>query len=1224
MFMKSTVVYIILFLSFFLSKPTMAQYTQGKESLIAPSPTVAALAKFGQIPVGYNTGIPNISIPLYTLKCGNLTLPISLDYHAGGIRVNDVASWVGLGWSLNSGGAINIAVQGGKDSYPRINMIPMDELESTAPYTQADLQDFMAGPDTEPDIYNYQLGPYAGQFMVDLRDNNSTAYNVNGSKEITFDIINLGPSLALYAKDQFGTRYTFESVQEQTSNTTEYYRYSFSTNSFTTYPDLHFYGSTITTAVPLSKLVNANKTDSIVFSYNRMYEDYYSQMNGSICWGMSSSRTGWTEYINPFPNHSRMHPYPDNYSRVKKQSMTRKVSTILASNGIRIVLTATTNRNDLNNLSTSNEWEKAKSLDKIEIYDANNNLIKKWEFIYDYFVSYITNPNDNATNYRLKLTGLREYGATSANPQIYAFNYYGDAPGEPQLPFRNSYSGQDYWGYCNKLVAANDAVNFKKAFPNISNFSFTQWYRNNNQSTSDYISISYTEGESKEPNADFLSAGSLKQITYPTGGSAAFEYESNVSSFMYADPNWTNRMGGGQRIKKITSNPLTGTPVVQQYQYTDENGNSTGEITNVPRPARQKVWQITGQQHLAAPYYSYLASFDQSYVELKSDCSTPLYTSIGSVLTYNSVTETGLEGKTVYNYFKREDNDTYVVFHEEFSNMLGMDVAPNGYEGFIPYMDNLEGIWNQFINRVDERQTEDRGYWGTYYKHGVLKRKEVYNNNNQLVFDESYAYKDLGQKKLTGLRVYQNPDISSLRSTTATTHGTLSPTNFYNTYTTLVGLCQLAGKSITQYDVNGANPITTQEEYTYNDDNLLVQTKSTNSLNEIITITNRYPSDINTGIYSVMKQRNMLNYPIEIIKKKNNLVTGSALNTYQQVNGVSNFAMFLPAKNYQSKLTSPAASFTPFNGTVQDPSYQSLPDREYSSYNVYGNTREIKRRDGITTSYLWGYNNMYPVAEITGSDYATASSYITQSVLDAATGNGDDAALQTHLNNLRNIPNALVTTYTYKPLVGMTSQTDVNGRTTYYQYDGFGRLALIRDKDNNILKKFCYNYKGQQEQCSEFGSAAIDNYYYSQNCGSQTPVAYYVSVPQGMFTSTSSQAEADAQAQQYAQNQANQYGSCQAADISLTYNNYNGTTFYIELYNTGTGQSYWFTAYQYNSGLLGNVPEGTYDIYITPDQNWWTYFSHYVGCGSYNAGYNTVSFYGVSLNASCNNFEMYY
>ena len=64
-----------------------------------------------------------------------------------------------------------------------------------------------------------------------------------------------------------------------------------------------------------------------------------------------------------------------------------------------------------------------------------------------------------------------------------------------------------------------------------------------------------------------------------------------------------------------------------------------------------------------------------------------------------------------------------------------------------------------------------------------------------------------------------------------------------------------------------------------------------------------------------------------------------------------------------------------------------------------------------------------------------------------------DDELRTHLNALRSLPNTLVNTYTYKPLVGMTSETDPNGKTTFYEYDNFGRLKLVRDHNNNILKK---------------------------------------------------------------------------------------------------------------------------------------------------------------------------
>ena len=43
-------------------------------------PEAAGMQLYGNIPVSEYTGTPDISIPLYTLKCGRIELPITLSF----------------------------------------------------------------------------------------------------------------------------------------------------------------------------------------------------------------------------------------------------------------------------------------------------------------------------------------------------------------------------------------------------------------------------------------------------------------------------------------------------------------------------------------------------------------------------------------------------------------------------------------------------------------------------------------------------------------------------------------------------------------------------------------------------------------------------------------------------------------------------------------------------------------------------------------------------------------------------------------------------------------------------------------------------------------------------------------------------------------------------------------------------------------------------------------
>ncbi|MCD8081499.1 MAG: hypothetical protein LUF04_14215, partial [Bacteroides sp.] len=52
------------------------------------TPAIAQFTRYDEMPVSEYTGIPDISIPLYTIEEDGFRLPLQLTYHAAGIKVN--------------------------------------------------------------------------------------------------------------------------------------------------------------------------------------------------------------------------------------------------------------------------------------------------------------------------------------------------------------------------------------------------------------------------------------------------------------------------------------------------------------------------------------------------------------------------------------------------------------------------------------------------------------------------------------------------------------------------------------------------------------------------------------------------------------------------------------------------------------------------------------------------------------------------------------------------------------------------------------------------------------------------------------------------------------------------------------------------------------------------------------------------------------------------------
>ena len=106
---------------------------------------------------------------------------------------------------------------------------------------------------------------------------------------------------------------------------------------------------------------------------------------------------------------------------------------------------------------------------------------------------------------------------------------------------------------------------------------------------------------------------------------------------------------------------------------------------------------------------------------------------------------------------------------------------------------------------------------------------------------------------------------------------------------------------------------------------------------------------------------------------------------------------------------------------------------------------------------MWGYNNQYLIAVLKNASYSQIATVLSIDPQKIASEPSPDMSV---IDGLRaKLPNSLIATYTYSPLIGMTSSTDPRGITTFYEYDGFGRLKSAKDKDGKIIQNFSYHYK---------------------------------------------------------------------------------------------------------------------------------------------------------------------
>ncbi|MFZ6009483.1 MAG: hypothetical protein ACOYXT_03975, partial [Bacteroidota bacterium] len=469
-----------------------AQYDDLK-TMIPATPTTAALGKYGEIGVAIHTGVPNISVPLHQLMGKDLNLPIDLSYHASGIRVDEVSSWVGLGWSLHAGGVITRQIRSMPDEGDGghfFNPYKNSNLDANA--IDLSLKGLI---DLEPDIFYFNFASESGNFIFNKEDS-------------TFVTIPLSKKKISYIASQASWQFT-------TENGTNYYFNDREVNSPRAIRGPEILEHTAVTGWYLSKIVNANKTDSITFEYETYgysYQDF-----------ISSGR-----YL--FPNYSEacasLNTEPANLY-VQNIFEAKRLKNIVAKSGRVAFNVYSTTRCDV-----SGDF----ALESIDVYNNKNELLFTYRLSHDYFgpgASPCT-PGIPADAFRLKLLSVDK--VSGGIEELYrSFSYMTNT-----VPSRTSFA-RDYWGYYNN---ANSNVNLIP--PVVVQTSLGP--------------VLFAAAE-RNPStvADISQIAMLTRIGYPTGGHTSFEYENHRVDGAFAPAYVT---------KSVNLSSLDGTGPIYQKQFT--------------------------------------------------------------------------------------------------------------------------------------------------------------------------------------------------------------------------------------------------------------------------------------------------------------------------------------------------------------------------------------------------------------------------------------------------------------------------------------------------------------------------------------------------------------------------------------------------------------------------------------------------------------------------------
>ena len=494
-----------------------------------PSPEESKLAAYISYPVSLCNGLVRTSIPLYEIVDGDIRIPITLSYHASGLKPNMRSShWLGDGWSLTTGPSLSRTINGVADEINyNASMAMSDSLtyqQLNAIYTQS--------VDVAPDEFHYSL-PGGGGRMYLRRGTDGSVTPVTVPRDnITVETSGGRSMPVIRITDGGGMTYTFGGDERR-------------------YHDrvMHSYGISaleVSTSWKIRGIRSASTGRRVTFDYHpnvtevfcSRYADalvivdgFTGQQQRTIPAALSSKGGSDSEYylyssaargLVEAPRESLDLPSGYTFPMPSRAEVTQYNPYVrrIDFGGGHVLFNMSADRNE--------------GLRSMEVYDINGVPVRRVVFSQTY----------TEATFSLRLDSVSIESPDGEESETYSFAYNGASPPRDTRSI-------DRWGYYNgrdnaTLVPTVTTVVTVNNYPSIG-----------------YEATVTVPGGNREPDETAMKAGVLTSVTHPTGGRTEFDYEAH----RYIDDNGATRLAGGLRIRRIRDVESDGNALCRDFRY---------------------------------------------------------------------------------------------------------------------------------------------------------------------------------------------------------------------------------------------------------------------------------------------------------------------------------------------------------------------------------------------------------------------------------------------------------------------------------------------------------------------------------------------------------------------------------------------------------------------------------------------------------------------------------